>query len=176
MVLNHSGDRDISRSKDANTTVAANRINKGAEKACIRLVSDFSPELSKPFRGPRMWLPLQRHGLAAYRAALEEKCLLARYAHQRLMAMPGFEPGPEPDLSVVTFRYIPEQGSSDEFNRRLLETIIGQGRFFMSSTILDGQYTLRLAILSNRTHRDVIDDFLNALQSAAANLSGHINT
>ena len=41
------------------------------------------------FRGLRMWLPLQVHGLARYRAALEEKILLARLFIMRIIAVPA---------------------------------------------------------------------------------------
>ena len=54
--------------------------------------ADLSPELTRHFRGMRMWLPLQVHGLARYRAALEEKLLLCRLFHERAREM-GFEVG-----------------------------------------------------------------------------------
>ncbi len=38
-----------------------------------------SPELTKHFRGLRMWLPLQVLGIAPFRAGLAEKLHLARY-------------------------------------------------------------------------------------------------
>ena len=53
-----------------------------------------------------MWLPLQVHGLRRYRAALEEKLLLCRLFYERAQEL-GFEVGPEPDLSVAMFRWIP---------------------------------------------------------------------
>ena len=41
-----------------------------------------------------------------FRAALEEKLLLARYFHEEVRAL-GFEMGPPPDLSIVTYRWAP---------------------------------------------------------------------
>ena len=35
--------------------------------------ADVSPELTKHFRGLRMWLPLQIHGIEPFKACLEEK-------------------------------------------------------------------------------------------------------
>jgi aromatic-L-amino-acid/L-tryptophan decarboxylase len=125
--------------------------------------ADLSPELSKHFRGLRLWLPLLLHGLAPFRAALEEKMLLARYFHARLSETPGFEVGPAPDLSVVTFRYLPESGDADELNEKLVRAIRSDGRVFLSSTILDGRFTLRLAVSAFRTHRDTIDLTLDVL-------------
>lgn len=39
--------------------------------------ADLSPELTKHFRGLRMWISLQLLGVAQFRAALEEKIFLS---------------------------------------------------------------------------------------------------
>ena len=90
--------------------------------------ADLSPELTKHFRGLRLWLPLKLFGVAPFRAALAEKMWLARYFRERLLERPGFAVGPEPDLSVVTFRYVPERGHADAFNRRLVQAIHDDGQ------------------------------------------------
>lgn len=125
---------------------------------------DLSPELTKHFRGLRLWLPLKLLGLEPFRAALAEKLYLARYFYERLRTIPGFEPGPYPDLSVVTYRFMPPRGDANEFNRRLLQETHKDGRVFISSTILNGQFTLRLAVLAFRTHIDAIEAALDMLQ------------
>jgi len=124
----------------------------------------MSPELTKHFRGLRMWLPLQVHGVAPFRHALDEKLLLARWAWQELGRSERFEIGPEPDLSVVTFR----MKGSDEANRRLLEAVHADGRVFFSSTVIDGRFTLRLAIVSFRSHLEDIQLTLRILEELAA--------
>lgn len=126
--------------------------------------ADVSPELSKHFRGMRLWLPLKLHGLAPFRAALEEKLLLARYFHGKVKEL-GFEVGPEPDLTVVTFRYVPEVQDADELNKRLLAFLHKDGRVYISSTVIDGRFTLRAAILSFRTHRETVDVLLEMLRN-----------
>jgi glutamate/tyrosine decarboxylase-like PLP-dependent enzyme len=78
--------------------------------------------------------------------------------------MDGFEVGPYPDLSVVTFRYLPQQGDPDAFNQRLTDEIQEDGRIFLSTTQLDGRFVLRLAVLSFRTHLDTIDLTLEILK------------
>ena len=128
---------------------------------------DMSVELSRHFRGLRLWLPLRLHGVAPFRAALEEKLLLAEYFHQCIAALDGFEAGPAPDLSVVTFRYLPDSGDADNFNRRLVDTIQREGRVFLTSTVLDGRVVLRLAILAMATHREYVDEALEVLAETA---------
>ena len=126
--------------------------------------ADLSPELSKHFRGLRMWLPLRLFGLNSFKHALNEKILLARYFHQFLKESTGFEVGPEPDLSVVLFRYCPEDGQDiDAFNLQLVKKIQEGGKVFLSSTTVDGKVYLRLAVLSFRTHLETIDRCLEEL-------------
>jgi glutamate/tyrosine decarboxylase-like PLP-dependent enzyme len=130
--------------------------------------ADLSPELTRHFRGLRLWLSLKLAGVAAFRAALEEKLLLARYFYETIRTIPGFEAGPAPDLSVVTFRYVPERGDPEAFNRKLAQAVQEDGRFFFSTTLLDGRFTLRFAILCFRTHLETIDLAIDILREKAA--------
>lgn len=130
--------------------------------------ADVSPELSRPFRGMRIWLPLKLLGAKPFRAALDEKLLLAQYFYARVAEL-GFEVGPPPDLSLVTFRWAPAGTTLDEanaMNRRIIEWLRDDGRIFLSSTMIDGRYTLRMVILSFRTHRRTVDVALRALGEA----------
>ena len=132
--------------------------------------ADLSPELTKHFRGLRLWLPLKLFGVAPFRAALAEKMWLARYFRSRLLEVPGFEVGPEPDLSVVTFRYMPPSGDPDAFNQQLVQAIHDDGRVFLSSSVIDGKFTIRLAVVVFRTHLDAVDLTLRILQEKVAAL------
>jgi glutamate/tyrosine decarboxylase-like PLP-dependent enzyme len=112
-----------------------------------------------------MWLPLKLMGLKPFRAALEEKMLLARYFHSEIQKL-GFHVGPDPELSVVTYRW----GDDNEVNQRLIREMQKDGRVFISSTMLDGKFTLRLAVLSFRTHLNTIQLALDMLKEKAAAL------
>ena len=135
--------------------------------------ADFSPaacgpELSRPFRGLRLWLPLMLHGARAFREALSEKLALARVLHDGLARLPGVEIVDPPQLSTVAFR---ARRRADEplrtWNARseaLLDAINARGRVWLSSTRLDTAdgpaFTLRACVLSFRTHADRIDALL----------------
>ena len=131
--------------------------------------ADLSPELTKHFRGLRMWLPLQLLGLKPFQACLEEKLLLAKYFYNEVRKL-GFECGTKPELSVVTFRYKVKDGDQDTFNKRLLEAIKEDGRAFVSSTVLDGKFTMRFACLSFRTHLSTVDMLLSVLKKEVRKL------
>lgn len=133
--------------------------------------ADLSPELTKHFRGLRLWLPLKLMGLKPFRACLEEKLLLAKYFYAEVKKL-GFETGPEPELSVCTYRWIPKKGDANAFNKKLLEAVVEDGRIFISSTLLDGKFTLRLACLAFRTHLKQIDTLLKVLKEKVKMLEG----
>ena len=132
----------------------------------------MSPELTKHFRALRVWLPLLLHGEEPFRACLREKLELAKYFHREIGKL-GFEVGPEPDLTVVTFRWVPESGSANAFNHALVEETHRDGRVFMSSTTVGGKFMLRMAALAFRTHLDTIDLALEVLREAVARLDAH---
>ncbi|MEO6391331.1 MAG: aminotransferase class V-fold PLP-dependent enzyme [Pyrinomonadaceae bacterium] len=131
--------------------------------------ADLSPELTKHFRGLRLWLPLMLHGVAPFRACLEEKLLLAKYFYAEVQTL-GFQSEIEPELSVVVYRYAPENSDADAFNKALLDAVVADGRIFISSTILSGKFTLRFACLSFRTHLETVDTLLQILKENVARL------
>lgn len=132
--------------------------------------ADLSLELTRPFRGLRFWLPLKLFGVAPFRAALAEKIWLARYFYEQIEKTAGWEVGPYPELSVVTFRYVPERGDADIFNQRLVEGVQADGKVFISSTQINGKFVLRLAVLHFRTHLDRVDYVLELLKRLAGEL------
>lgn len=135
--------------------------------------ADLSLELTRPFRGLRFWLPLKLFGVAPFRAALAEKIWLARYFYQQLEEMPGWETGPFPELSVVTYRFIPDHGDVDVFNQKLVTAVQADGKVFISSTLINGKFYLRLAVLHFRTHLSHIDYLLGLLKKLT--LESHPN-
>src|SRR5262249_5561437 len=100
--------------------------------------ADLSPELSRELRGLRLWLPLQLHGLANFRAQLREKLDLTRTAWKELAADPNLEMFTQPQLSVLAFRLRRCDGDGEALNREFLRRVNDSGRVYLSSTLLGG--------------------------------------
>ena len=126
--------------------------------------ADHSPELTRHFRGMRLWLPLQLFGVAPFRACLSEKIWLARYFHEKIQSLPHMEVGPDPELSVCLFRHVPPGKDPDDVNARLIQDIQSDGRVFLSSTHINGSHWLRLAVLAFRTHKSTVDLALEVIR------------
>jgi aromatic-L-amino-acid decarboxylase len=137
--------------------------------------NQLSPELSRSFRGLRVWLPLRMHGIGPFRANLEEKLELARLACDALRGVPDVEILAEPQLSIVAFRLRPagrDADALDRLNRSFLERINARRRVFLTGTLLRGRFALRICVLSFRTHRDRIEAGLDDIRAAAREALG----
>jgi len=136
--------------------------------------ADVSPELSKHFRGLRLWLPLQLHGIRPFVAALDEKLLLTTYFRAKLADL-GFELGPEPDLTVSYFWFPASDVDENRFNQKLLQFIHEDGRVFLSSTMIVQRFVIRLAILSFRSKMSTIDTALEMIDCCLLQTKKYFN-
>ena len=132
---------------------------------------EISPELSRAFRGLRVWLPVKLHGLGAFRRSLDEKLDLALHATRQLAAMPGIEIVAEPQLSIVAFRLVRpglDEGALNRLNRELVGRVNARQRIHVSGTVLRGSFVLRICVLSFRTHLARLEDGLEDIRAAIA--------
>lgn len=139
-------------------------------------MTDYSPELSRDFRGLRVWLPFQLHGIRAFREQLTEKLALARWAHERLAAEPLFDVFDAPQLSIVALSARPPAGhplDANAFGAEVLRRVNARKRVFLSSTTIDGRYLLRICVVSFRSHADRVQDAVEGLIVEARALADH---
>jgi aromatic-L-amino-acid decarboxylase len=164
--------RDVETLRRAHSVAAEYMPPTQEEKDRIDFC-EISPELSRDFRGLRVWLPLMLYGTDAFGRALDEKLDLARWAAGELRRVPGLEIVAEPQLSLVAFRLKPADRSEaelDALNRRLIEHVNARQRVHLSGTSTGGRYVGRLCVLSFRTHRDRVEQALEDIRAVAAAL------
>jgi aromatic-L-amino-acid decarboxylase len=144
-------------------------VVKSGEKIGATNAADLSPELSRSFRGLRVWLPIKLAGAAAFREYLDEKLDLARWAADDLRAMNDVEILAEPELSILAFRFAPPgrtPAELDDLNRRILASVNRRGRVHISATCVRGCYALRICVLSFRAHKETVGVCLHDLKDA----------
>jgi len=137
-------------------------------------ITDYSPELSRDFRGIRVWLPFMLHGVAAFRDQLSEKLALTRWAYDELAREPLFEMFDEPQLSVVALAAKPPAGhalDANAFGAEVLKRVNARKRVFLSSTAIGGRYLIRICIVSFRTHADRVREAVEGLVAEARALA-----
>jgi len=130
---------------------------------------DISPELSRDFRGLRAWLPIKLFGMDAFRDCLDEKLDLARWAADRLREIPGMTIVCEPRLSLTAFRLEPAGMAEDELdalNRAILERVNGRQNVYLTATRVAGRFSLRICVLSFRTHMDRMEQCIDDIRAS----------
>eukprot|EP00927_Polykrikos_kofoidii_P000296 TRINITY_DN10111_c0_g1_i1.p1 TRINITY_DN10111_c0_g1~~TRINITY_DN10111_c0_g1_i1.p1 ORF type:complete len:560 (+),score=65.73 TRINITY_DN10111_c0_g1_i1:56-1735(+) len=137
---------------------------------------NLSPELTRNFRGLRMWLPLQILGVEPFRAQLAEKLWLARRACSaiNLASIPGLRIVMPPQLSIFTFKLDDTTKSGSELdllNKAFLDEIHSKGNVllspFRSVSGVPGELSIRMAILSHHTDVAIVDIAVADVLSAA---------
>ncbi len=123
----------------------------------------LSPELTRPWRGLGLWFALSLHGTEAFVGALDRVLDLAGWAYDRLDEDEYVEVGSRPDLSIVTFR-VPGDDAAQDAAR---EAINADGAVRLSSTVIGGRVTLRLAVLSHRTSQATIARAVTLIRDAS---------
>ena len=144
--------------------VVAHYLPAISDDASLPDFSSYSPELTRDFRGLRLWLPLHLYGVDTFVRALDEKLDLARFVHEELSRIESLEVPWPPDLSLVAFR--PRDGS-DADAQRLLDAVNGSGRVWLSSAPIRGRSFLRICILSHRSTRERIEELVEIVRRCA---------
>ena len=130
-----------------------------------------SPELSRDWRGLRVWLPIAMHGIGPFRRNLEEKLELTRWATEELRKIPNIEILAEPQLSIVAFRIARpdlDENGLNALNHRFLAAINSRKRVYLTGTMLGSAFALRICVLSFRTHADRVREGMEDIRAAAA--------
>jgi len=122
---------------------------------------ELSPELSRDFRGLRVWLPLKLFGIEPFREQLDEKLDLAAYAAAELHKIEGIDVVAEPQLSILAFRV----ADDDAKTRALMQRVNARNRVMLTPATVGGRFVIRICIVSHRTHRDRIDMALEDIRA-----------
>ncbi|MDX1502236.1 MAG: aminotransferase class I/II-fold pyridoxal phosphate-dependent enzyme [Thermoanaerobaculia bacterium] len=136
---------------------------------------DVSPELSRGFRGLRVWLPFKLRGARAFTDQLDEKLDLALWAAEELARVEGIEVLAEPELSLVVFRRRVEGGLEERnrANRALLDAVNARQNVFITGTLTPaGEFVLRICVLNFRTHLDRVERALSDIRECLDELAG----
>lgn len=135
--------------------------------------SQYSPELSRDFRGLRVWLPLQLYGLNRFRRALAEKRRLSVAAAARLAKSPNVVMVAPPELSLFAFHLTwpgATEAQENERTKAVLDDIVARGRFLITGCTVDGRYLARVCVLVFRSRQRHVDELVDEILATTQRL------
>jgi aromatic-L-amino-acid decarboxylase len=125
----------------------------------LRDISSLGPELTRPFRGLPVWLPLHLHGIAPFRDALDDSLDLAEHAYERVRKLEGVKAPWKPDLSILAFGF-----DDDDTGREAMARVNDDRVVHLSSTEVEDRFILRMAILNRRTTAEHVDHAIDLIE------------
>ena len=144
----------------------------------------LGPELSREFRGLKVWMLLQEHGVAKYARLIEQNVEQAQYLAGLVRGHGELELMAPVPLNIVCLRYTGRRGEEeksgeagkrgdelDALNRELLIRIQERGIAVPSATSLNGHFAIRVAITNHRSRLDDFDLFVSAVAELGKELS-----
>lgn len=135
---------------------------------------DRGLQLTRAFRALRVWLSVQRYGVAAHREEIARAIALARRAEARIRAEGELELLSPQCLGIVCFRYRGDGSvpavALDDLNERIQDEIIQSGIAMMSSTRVNDCFSLRFCVLNYRTTEDDLALVLDRIVAAGRRL------
>ena len=141
----------------------------------------LGPELSREFRGLKVWMLLQEHGVAKYARLIEQNVEQAQYLAGLVQRHGELELMAPVPLNIVCLRYTGRPGEAgktgeaqDALNREVLIRIQERGIAVPSATTLHGRFAIRVAITNHRSRFDDFDVFVAAVAELGRELSAPV--
>ena len=124
---------------------------------------EYGIQHTQGFRALKVWMSLKEHGVRKYGRLIEQNVRQACYLAALIDSNPQLQRLAPVMLNIVNFRFVADgldEAGLAELNKELLLRLHESGKFAPSSTVLNGQYALRVAISNHRSRREDFEEFV----------------
>jgi aromatic-L-amino-acid decarboxylase len=137
--------------KDAQTLIRTFEILpeylKTRTRGMVNDYRDWGVPLGRRFRALKLWSVIRTYGVEELRSTVRNHIHIAAELSKMISAENDFEILAPVTICVVCFRYKPAGYSEDQlnaFNENLNHKLNDSGKLYLSHTLLNGRYTLRM--------------------------------
>jgi aromatic-L-amino-acid decarboxylase len=116
--------------------------NQATESGAVFDYRDWHIQLGRRFRALKLWFVIRHYGVEGLQHHVRRHVELAQQFAGWVQADDRFELAAPAPLNLVCFRL----RAGDDANRRLLEQLNRSGELYLTHTVLDGRFTLRLCV------------------------------
>jgi len=141
-----------------------------AEADVTRNLMDYGMSLGRRFRSLKLWFVLRYFGAEGIRDRIRQHVEMARQVAAWVDAENGWERVAPVPFSTVVLRYAPTGRSGkeqDRINRAIMDRLNDSGEFFLSHTVLNERFCLRIALGNLRTRWEDLERCWFLLKEAA---------
>jgi aromatic-L-amino-acid decarboxylase len=132
---------------------------------------DWGVQLGRRFRALKLWFVIRDYGVEGIRSKVKNHIAWAGELTKEVQQEPGFALFEPQHLGVVCFRYTPkgitEQEELNAINHRLMQSLNGTGKIYLTHTKVNGYITLRMVVGQTSVTRDHVMRAWNLVKKMA---------
>ena len=140
--------------------------NQATESGAVIDYRDWQLPLGRRFRALKLWFVIRHYGVEGLRHHIRRHVALAQEFATWVEQSKDFELVAPAPLNLVCFAH----RGGDDFNRRLLERLNQSGKVYLTHTVLNGRYILRLCVGQTHTEQRHVRAAWELIQQTAAEL------
>lgn len=133
---------------------------------------DWGIPLGRRFRALKLWFVLRSYGVSGLQAMLRDHLAMAQRFAARVTGTQGWEVVAPVEFGLVCFRHrppgVPDGEALDRHNQSILERTNASRRVFLTHAVLNGHYTLRLALGHPGTTQAAVEEAWLLLRNAVS--------
>jgi glutamate/tyrosine decarboxylase-like PLP-dependent enzyme len=133
--------------------------------------ADRGVQLTRYSRALKIWVSVNYFGTRAIADAIQDAMERARLLDSLVRDATDFEILSPAQFGIVCFRAKPsglDEAALDVLNERINNRVVSEGRFLISSTRLNGKFSLRMCTLNFRTTHDDVRNLFETIRRALA--------
>ncbi len=138
--------------------------NEATEKGAVIDYRDWHVQLGRRFRALKLWFVIRHYGVKGLQYHINEHIRLAQEFADWVSQSNDFELLNQPPFNLVCFRH----KNDDAFNKKLMDSLNKSGKLFLTHTVLNGQFWLRMSIGQTQTKRHHVKKAWSLLQETVA--------
>jgi aromatic-L-amino-acid/L-tryptophan decarboxylase len=134
---------------------------------------DWGIPLGRRFRALKLWTVIRSYGIEGLQHKIRYHISLAGKLAEMISADREFELILPPLLNTVCFRFIPDgtpAGKLNEINEKLNHKLNDTGRIYLTHTMLDGRYVLRMVVSQTNVTESHVSEAWNLIRSTSGTI------
>jgi len=134
---------------------------------------DWGVPLGRRFRALKLWSVIRTYGIEGLREKIRNHIAIAKELSQLISGETDFEILAPVVISVVCFRYKPAgytESQINDLNQKLNHNLNDTGLIYLSHTVLNGRYTLRMVTAQTNVTREHVEKAWELIKNTARGL------
>jgi aromatic-L-amino-acid decarboxylase len=140
--------------------------NKASESGQVFDYRDWQIPLGRRFRALKLWFVIRYYGIQGLQYHVRKHVEIAQMFANWIRDHSQFELLVDPPLNLVCFRH----KAGNEFNKRLVEELNKYGKIYLSHTVLNEQFVIRLSVGQTHTQLSHVEHAWRVICESAERL------